>query len=84
MIQRVRPINNPLTDKDTVWEYLLMKQGWNNLPEDKQVGTIVKSYNHGDFYTVDVLFEELNYVAEGIFLDELVPVTDGEDLAPHS
>ena len=71
MTTSILPVNKVLTDSGCIWESQLAAQGWNELPDEKKVGRVVKNYTDG---SCDVHFDALNYTATGIYIDELKPV----------
>ncbi len=65
----VRPIREILNDKGTVWESLLYRAGWNDLPYALQRGEVVAAYSNGTF---DVHFPALEHTSKAVFGDEII------------
>lgn len=65
---KVKPIHETLTSTGTMWEYILMQKGWNELPDRDKYGYITNMYEGG---LVDVYFPGLDFTCGNIFTDEI-------------
>ena len=74
----VKPRVEKVSGSGTMWEYGLYIRGWNDLKKEDKKGFVIGYFEMktSGVVVVDIFFPAIEWIADNVYLDEIVPVKD--------